>query len=247
MPTYQLSGAVDARLGKKIRLYVSFCPGSLQTPYCEGTIEVLVQHEGSKPSGVVAYGLGPGSYYVVARSVLWSPIGSSFSWAVTTHFGEKGSPGTVQTQTFRKRKDADACFKKQAPSKPVEPSKLGKWYRELLAERAHFHRVPGAEPLVLKLRPVIAPTLVSGNPYARSHELFDTTDTVGGQPNFTQSDWSDKLGCPECENPMLFVFQTGSGAPWWCEQLNDGDAGSFQFFACPRCKSPHGRALFECH
>jgi hypothetical protein len=29
--------------------------------------------------------------------------------------------------------------------------------------------------------------------------------------------------------------------------LNDGDAGSFQFFACGKCKGPFGRALFECH
>ena len=249
MPTYQVSGAIDRRLGK-VRMYVSFCPGSLQTPYCEGTIEVLMQPEGAKSTDVIAYGLGTGrsaSYYVVARSLLWNPIGSDFQYAVTTHFGEKGSPGTVRTKTFRKKKDADAYFKEHSPSKTVSPSKLGKWYRDLLAERAQFHRVPGAKPLTLKLKPSIPPAMISGSPYSRPAGLFDHYDPFGGQPNYTQSDWSRTFECPSCGKGMLFLFQTGSGAAWWAEQLNDGDAGSFQFFACPHCKSPDGRALFECH
>lgn len=251
MPTYQLSGAVDPRLGKKIRMHISFCPGSLQSPHCEGTIEVIVEHDGAKTSDVVAYELiGYGrnkSYGVLSRSVLWDPIGSGFRHAVTTHYGEMGTPRTVRTETFRTRKEADEYFKRRKPHRPAKRSQFGKWYADVLKERAHFHRVPGSKPQTLRLKPLMAPAKVSGSPYARVADLFDNRDGVGGQPNYTQSDWSDTFDCAACGKAMLFVFQTGYGAPWWCEQLNDGDAGSFQFFACPHCKGPHGRALFECH
>lgn len=249
MPTYQLSGAIDLRLGKEIHVYVSFCPGSVQRPYCDGSMEVLIQHGGAKSDDTV-YWIEEGnreSYLVLSRSLLWSPVGRSFSYIVTTHFGEKGSPGTVRTHRFADEKAANDYFEAQTPHASCTASSFGSWYAELLAERAHFHRVVGAEPLTLKLEPIVAPATVDGNPYARSSVLFDDQDSVGGLPNYTQSAWSDAFPCPSCKKSMLFIFQTGAGAPWWSEKLNDGDAGSFQFFACPHCKGPHGGALFECH
>jgi hypothetical protein len=252
VPTWSLVGPIDPRLGKRTHVLVSFCPGGLDSPYCEAAIEVVVQSSSSdaKPRAEHYFMSGDGEYYVVATSRQWNPIGSTAMYVLTEHYGNKGTPGTHRSRSFDKKKALDDALKELdlgGGFQPVKPSKLGKWYDGVLDEMHAFHRHPDAKPKTIKLAPAIPAMDLSTTPYGWSRALFEENDCVGGNPAYTQSSADRVFPCPDCKTGMLFLFQAGSGTPWWSEMINDGDAGSFQFFACPKCRGPFGFALFECH
>lgn len=246
VPTWSLSGAIDPRLGKKSNVYVSFCPGGLEN--CEAAIEVVVQSDSSTKPRAEHYFAGPHEYLVIVTSLQWNPIDASPMYVLTEHFGMAGTPGNLKSKTFASKKALDQGLKERlADLGDVVPSKPLKGYGAILDEMHHYHRHPQAKPKTMKLVPAVPAMDLQTSPYGWSRAMFEETDCVGGNPAYTQSSADDVFPCPDCKSDMLFVFQAGSGTPWWSEIVNDGDAGSFQFFACPKCKGPFGFALFECH
>ncbi len=251
-PTYELRGAIDKRLGNKPHVYVSFCPGGLADRYCETSIEVLVQRgEDKSPTGVHYYETRRG-YCVIAESVHWDAIGPGHTYVITEHWGDKGETGVHTSTRFRDEKEARAFLSERKSRagkyyQPAKPNTVARWYRAPLERMRAFHRVKAEKHGVFPLAPAIAPMHASGTCYSMANAVFDKSDGIGGQPNYTQSDAFDSFPCPSCGADTLFLFQVGAGAPWWSDILNDGDAGSFQFLACTKCKGPFGRAVFECH
>lgn len=256
MSTFALSGPLDSRFGARTDVFVSFCPGSTSVDYCDGSLEILVHGTKTPKAAAEHYFVSRApsdkAYYVVIESVHWNPIGGSAAYVVTEHFGEKGTPGTLRSESFRKKKDFDVHLSSVLARagqnhKPAKAGAFKTWYAKTLTEIFRYHRRAETETKKLKLRPLVPSFELTLEGIPASSELFKGgVDAVGGQPAYTQSDWDRTFECGSCGEEMLFIFQAGSGGPWWSRRINDGDAGSFQFFACA-CGSRHGRALFECH
>lgn len=252
VPVFSLVGPLDARLGKTCGLYVSACPQAVLDPYIDSVLEVVVQDPARKSTVDAYFESSGGGFWTVHLSQQTDTIDSHTRWAVTEHTGNKGTVGWYRTAHVKTLAEAQKLYAEKVSGmsgsyKPV--AKLGSWYTKILEEIDHHNRVPSQKPKRARLTQVHAAMLhgisESYSCPSRSFLSYDLED-VGGVPSFCQEDWDYLPKNPWSKGQLLALVSLGvSQSPLWSTVLNDGDAGTFNFFAAPG--EPFGVASFSCH
>lgn len=250
VPVFSLIGPIDARFGARTGFYVSVCPQATSDPYFEHVWEVVVQ-DPSKHSAIDHYFESSRGFWTIHLSLQIEPIGEVARWAVVEHSGDRGSSGWVRTEHCKTRAEAEALIRERVRGlgeRYQRVPQLGSYHAKVLADITRFHRLPRQRPAAVKLRHAHGPMVQSVDAsYSTPSNNVLTRKVVwlGGTPRFCQEDWDYEPHNPCGKGNLLAIASVGRGeGPQWSNVLNDGDAGTINFYAAPG--EPFGTVSFSC-
>jgi len=250
VPVFSLVGPLDPRLGKDTGFYVCVDPLGTGDPYSEPVYEVYVQDR-ARRSTVDAYFEPPGAFWSVHLSLQIDTISDYARWAVTEHNGDKGTVGFYRTKHLATKKEAIQLYDARLAdlaSRYRRVQRPGAHYSKVLEEIDRHARVKQQRPLTTKLARVHGAMAqgVVGYTAASENLLSYKIAHIGGAPHFCQEEWDFTPKNHFGKGALLPIVSVQDGdEPLWSAVLNDGDAGTINFWAAPG--EPLGTASFSCH